>query len=408
MPYIETITAEKARRINNTPSIYGTFAEIGAGQEVVNHFFKVGQASQTVAKSMSAYDMVFSDEIYGRAGRYVSEERLLKMLDHEHTLLQKRLKAKRGSNTLFFAFADTVAASTLEREVVGRAISQHHGWMGIRFQNTVAAATNDIIIHVNLLDKTRLQQYETLGILGVNLIYSAFYVEKKPRQVITSLFDNFEPNRVDIDVLRCDGKIFKQLDKQELNLELIRQNLTQALLFQQDGTNVLPADALYEKPILVVGEDLTTTHTWQQVDSSIQYVKNHHKISSPVLLMNVPVQSLKDKTIAYFLKQYKPDLKKIKNWYMLVSHFNHLYALKEFIQTMSKQPIFILLSSQSFKQLFSSKSKEEDALAMLGRLCNSNVTLLVNKTSNRSFKLQKELHYLEQYLLSAGHLVYLN
>ena len=248
MPYIEKIALEKARKINSAPSIYGTFAEIGAGQEVVNHFFKAGQASQTVAKSMSAYDMTFSDQIYGRAGRYVSENRLFKMLDHEYQLLEKRLKNKKGRDTKFFAFANTVAASTADKVEES---SKQHGWMGIRFQNECGGNYNEIILHVTLLDQTRLQQYETLGVLGLNLIYSAFYGRKDHKNIIKSLFDNFEPSRVDIDVLRCSGQAFKDLNHHQLNLELIRQKSTEALLFQQNGENILPEDALYEKNILI-------------------------------------------------------------------------------------------------------------------------------------------------------------
>ena len=247
MPYIAKITTEKARKLNNTPSIYGTFAEIGAGQEVVNHFFKAGQASKTVAKSMSAYDMTFSDAIYGRAGRYVSEQRLFTMLDHEYTLLEKRLKKKKGHNTQFFAFADTVAVSTTGRSNE----SQQHGWMGVRFQNEYGSAYNEMILHINLLDKARLQQHEILGALGVNLIHSAFYGKKDCSSIIKSLFDNMESNRLDIDVLRCSGKIFNKFNHHNMNMELIRQNSTSALLFQDSGKSLLPSDVLYENPILI-------------------------------------------------------------------------------------------------------------------------------------------------------------
>lgn len=410
MPYIETITAQKARQINDTPSIYGTFAEIGAGQEVVNHFFKAGKASQTVAKSMSAYDMVFSDEIYGQAGRYVSEDRLLKMLDREYSLLQRRLKKKIGHNTLFFAFANTVAASTLSRGV--EAISQHHGWMGIRFQSAASSPYHEIILHLNLLDKTRLQQYEILGILGVNLIYSAYYVEKQSRKIIKSLFDNFEPNRVDIDLLCCKGKIFKQLNQQELNLELIQQNLTQALLFKNNGTNVLPADALYEKPVLIVQDIPDRTDPWESIQKALLHIKKHKNISSPVVLIDIPISRLKGKSIHYFLKKYIPKMKAVKNWHILVSNFNQLYKLKDFIRNVNKENVFMLLPSNTLTRLVNKKSQKqskEDVLNFFGRLCSHHVTIMTDGNNTiRSNNQHNEFHHLEQHLLSACQLVHLD
>ena len=315
MPYIETITAQKARRINSTASIYGTFAEIGAGQEVVNHFFKAGLAGQTVAKSMSAYDMDFSDDIYGRAGRYVSEGRLFKMLDHEYQLLQKRLKKKRGLHTRFFAFADTVTTKTIERTSDPYSHKQH-GWMGIRFQNKPQAPVNEMIVHVNLMDTTRLQQHESLGILGVNLIYCAFYVGKTPKKIIASLVDNFETNRVDIDVLRCSGPIFKSLNRQELNLELIRQKLTQSLLFQNKGKNIPPPDALYDKPALIIRHNsINASNQDRLISKALSYIKKKNPQSkAPILLIDIDLMHLKKNTLNYFLKTYTLKMKKIPHW----------------------------------------------------------------------------------------------
>ena len=171
MPYLRQIAAEKANIINNNKKIYGAFAEIGAGQEVSNHFFKAGLASQTIAKSMSAYDMTFSDLIYGKASRYVCEERLTQMLNHEYSLLKNRLQKTKGKKCSFFAFADTVASSTIKKTKGG---PRQHGWMGLRFQSRPMGPTSDILLHLHLKDRTRLQQYEVLGVLGVNLIHNVF------------------------------------------------------------------------------------------------------------------------------------------------------------------------------------------------------------------------------------------
>ena len=398
MPYIEKIALEKARKINNTSSIYGTFAEIGAGQEVVNHFFKAGQASKTVAKSMSAYDMTFSDQIYGRAGRYVSEKRLFKMLNHEYELLQKRLKKKRGHNTKFFAFADTVAVSTANK----LNSSHHHGWMGIRFQSNYNTPYNEIILHINLLDKTRLQQYEMLGVLGVNLIHSAFYAKKDHKNIIRSLFDNFESSRVDIDILRCSGKIFKKLNHHELNLELIHQQSTKALLFQdKEGKNILPADALYGKNILI------QQHLSKKLDLRIQkqalsYIKSTQKIkTTPVPIMNIPIQDMKTNNIPYYLKKYLFTSNSTK--YVLISHFTKLYELKKFIRKATDQYIFIILRKDFLKHICSKKS--EDILSFFSHLCDPKTRLII--PSNSKSKLSPKYHYLEKYLIHTKQIIYL-
>ena len=403
MPYIEKIALEKARVINSTPSIYGTFAEIGAGQEVVNHFFKSGQASKTVAKSMSAYDMTFSDEIYGRVGRYVSEKRLFKMLDHEYELLQRRLAKKRGHNTKFFVFADTVAVST-----EGKTQSPPHGWMGVRFQNKYKSSTNEIILHVNLLDKTRLQQYEMLGILGVNLIYSIFYEKKGYKNIIKSLFDNFEPNRVDIDMLQCSGAVFKNLNHHQLNLELIRQKSTEVLLFHKKTKNILFADALHEKPILIQQYSSKKQDLAAQKKQAITKIQTRFKIREQIAsLIHLPIQHLKTRDISYYLKNTTSP--KNKSPYLLLSDFKKLYELKNFIRKKTDQYIFIILDISTLKSLLSpkklatSKNLEVDMLEFFSRLCDSKTILLIPELS----PLKKSAHFqhLEKYLTNTGKII---
>lgn len=395
MPYIEKIALEKARKINGTASIYGTFAEIGAGQEVVNHFFKAGQSSKTVAKSMSAYDMTFSDDIYGKTGRYVSKNRLFKMLDHEYKLLQKRLRKKRGHNTKFFAFADTVAASTASKFNN----SYHHGWVGIRFQSEYNSPYNEIILHVKLLDKTRLQQHEALGVLGVNLIYSAFYGSRDHKNVIKSLFDNFESSRVDIDFISCSGKVFKQLNHQSLNMELIHQKSTEVLLFQKKGEIILPADALYEKPILI--QQYPVKNASSNMTQALSYIKNTKKIKSVIVsIQDVPIQNLKNKKISYYLNKYLSSEKEI-NKYALISGFKKLHELKDFIRKTTDQYIFIILSVDHLKQIFD--MKEEDILMFFSRLCDSK-TILMAPPYKQHVK-SKHFHHLEKYLLSTKRII---
>jgi len=401
MPYVEKISLEKARQINSTPAIYGTFAEIGAGQEVVNHFFKAGQASQTVAKSMSAYDMTFSDQIYGKVGRYVSESRLFKMLDHEYKLLQKRLKNKKGHNTKFFAFADTVAVSTAGK----LSVSHHHGWMGIRFQNEYNGSYNEMILHVNLLDKTRLQQYEALGVLGVNLIYSAFYGKKDYKNIIKSLFDNFESSRVDIDVLRCSGKIFKKLNHHQLMMELIHQKSTKALLFKNKGENILPADALYGKHILIQQQSARNKITNHHIKQALSYIKKRKKIKiNPVLLVNVPIQHLNRKNIFHYLKQHSPPPEIKMNQYILISNFKKLYELRKFIRNATDQYILVTLSTNTLTEIINMQSSE-DILEFFSRLYDQKTILMI--PGHDTVKPTSHFNFLKKYLIKNEQLVYL-
>ena len=195
-------THQKALQINLDPTKYGVFAEIGAGQEVARWFFRVGGASGTIAKTISAYDMTVSDAIYGQSDRYVSRKRLISMLDHEYPLLVERLKGQRGATTKFFAFATTVAAKSFQRK------DETHGWMGIRFQSDPGSEPSDILLHVAMWDRDSLQQAEAIGILGVNLIHAAMYLNWHPEAIVNALLDNLSIERIEVGTRRlylCPG-----------------------------------------------------------------------------------------------------------------------------------------------------------------------------------------------------------
>lgn len=238
-------THQKALQVNLDLSKYGTFAEIGAGQEVARWFFRVGGAAGTIAKTISAYDMTISDAIYGHADRYVSRQRLETMLDHEYALLHERLSAKRGSTTRFFVFADTVVARSYSR------LDDAHGWLGIRFQQEPGHEPSQIIVHVRLWDKENLQEQEALGILGVNLIHGAMYLHEDPYTLIESLVDNVGAARIEVDMIQFSGPAFAKLDNRLMALQLVQCGLTNAAMFTANGQAVQPADALYKKCILV-------------------------------------------------------------------------------------------------------------------------------------------------------------
>jgi len=209
-------TNRKALTVNLDQPKYGTFAEIGAGQEVARWFFQAGGAAGTVAKTISAYDMTFSDAIYGKAPRYVSRERLSLMLDHEYALLNERLAATRGASTDFFVFADTVSAMSYKGN------NECHGWMGVRFQTEPNGEPSDIILHVRMWDKENILQQQALGIVGVNLIYGAFYLRDSVDNFIVSLVDNVGTARIEVDMLKFSGPAFHQVDNR-LTLAFPRQ-----------------------------------------------------------------------------------------------------------------------------------------------------------------------------------------
>lgn len=239
-------TEQKALEINLDTPIYGAFAEIGAGQEVARHFFQVGAAAGTIAKSMSAYDKIVSDEIYGTEdkGRYVCEARLYKMLDHEYSLLEGRLRATRPDHT-FFAFADTVSAINFTRTIKG------NGWLGLRFQLRPDMAPNDFVLHVRMLDQDNRLQQQAIGILGVNLIYACYRYNKQPEVMLQSLLDNLH-GRVMIDMVRLSGPDFAAVDNRLICLWLVKNRLTDVSIFGPDGNSLQAGEFLYKKSILIL------------------------------------------------------------------------------------------------------------------------------------------------------------
>lgn len=238
-------TEQKALEINLDEKIYGAFAEIGAGQEVARHFFQVGAAAGTIAKTMSAYDKIVSDEIYGPElkGRYVCQSRLYKMLDHEYTLLEARLRESRPQQT-FFSFADTVSAINFSKTIKG------NGWLGLRFQLHPHAIPNDLILHVRMLDNDNRLQQQAIGILGVNLIHSCYRYYKEPEILIEALIDNLR-GRVAIDMVRLSGPDFPKLDNRLISLWLVKNGLTNVSIFGPDGIGVHASEFLYKKSILI-------------------------------------------------------------------------------------------------------------------------------------------------------------
>lgn len=241
-------TLEKALKINLAHTIYGTFAEIGAGQEIANWFFRAGGASGTVAKTMSAYDMIISDEIYGKATRYVSRQRMCSMLEHEYPMLIQRLNAKRGTTTTFFTLADTVRAKSYRDTK-----EECHGWLGLRFQTEPCGPSSDIQLHVRLLDDSNARQSDALGKLGVNLLYAAFHLREDLPTFLQSLLDDLTRKRVEIDMIDFSGPAFaaSQFQDRLVALQLVRHGLADAALFGANGEIWQASDVFYKKPVFL-------------------------------------------------------------------------------------------------------------------------------------------------------------
>ncbi len=238
-------TAQKSLEINVDLKKFGTFAEIGAGQEVARWFFHVGRASGTVAKSISAYDMAVSDSLYGATGHYVSRARLEAMLSTEFKQLKGRQCDRAPQHNALFVFADTVTTQSVTSH------RQGHGWMGIRFQNEPTEEASDIILHVELPGGETVQQQEAIGILGVNLMHAAFYCHRDARVVIHSLMDGLNRRRVDVDMIKFSGPAFDGVDNRLMSLELVEEGLTDAVVFTAQGEVVQPSEVLYDRCVLI-------------------------------------------------------------------------------------------------------------------------------------------------------------
>ncbi|WP_290700672.1 TonB-dependent receptor [Lacinutrix sp.] len=247
---IESIPSlkDKALRINLNENIYGTFSEIGAGQETVRQFFRAGGGSGTIAKAMSAYDKDFSDAIYGieEDKRYVTEARLRKMLDHEMNLTEQRITRDKHPNKMFFSYANTVATIDFAKKYKG------HGWVGIKYQVDANQDYNEIVLHIRFKENDARLQQETLGKLGTNLIYGAFYKYNQPRKLLRYLYDHLDKDQLEIDTINFSGPVFENVDNRLMSLQLVKNGMTDAVMFAPDGNNVLPARVLYKRNILTL------------------------------------------------------------------------------------------------------------------------------------------------------------
>lgn len=371
-------TQEKALRINLSKSIYGSFAEIGAGQEVAANFFKVGGASGTIAKTMSAYDMKFSDAIYGVCDRYVCEDRLIQMLNHEYRLLPERLP-HRITETRFFAFADTVEILNFERT------NQGHGWIGLRFQLKPEGPFNDCVVHVKLLDNDPLQQQMSLGILGVNMIYGCMMI-REPEGIINSLLDGLTTRRMEIDMFRLSGPDFEHVDNRLMALKLVKNGLTKVAMFGPDGTVMQPSEALYKKNVLVLrGRFRPVTHV--NVDmllSARRHFKREADVdkSRMVVLTELTLNDLSsDGHIDEKDFLYRAEIICSLGQTVLVSNYFEYYRLVDYLSRITRgKKIGLVLGIYALQKIFEEKTYENlrgGILESFASLFGTNVKLYI-------------------------------
>ncbi|HLB45121.1 MAG TPA: hypothetical protein VJK49_06995 [Candidatus Limnocylindrales bacterium] len=342
----------KALQVNLDPVKYGTFAEIGAGQEVARWFFRVGGAAGTIAKAMSAYDMTFSDAIYGPCDRYVSRRRLQTMLEHEYGLLVERLQAQRGTRTKFFVFADTIATRSYSRQDDG------HGWLGMRFQAEPLAPPSDITIHVRLTDGETEQQQEALGVVGVNLVYAAIFLHRDPSALVRSLVDNLTAERVEIDMVEFAGPAFASVDNRLMSLELVQHGLTEAAMFTADGRVVQPSDVLHKKCILIERGSFrpATRVTVDMIEGAqAQFVQEPGvQDEEVVVLFEMALENLRKDSDAIDPQDFldRADILATLGRTVLISSYGEYHRLAAYLFRHTRKLIGIVMGVPTLRELF--------------------------------------------------------
>jgi len=382
-------TAQKALEVNLNSTAYGSFAEIGAGQEVARWFFRVGGAAGTVAKTISAYDMAVSDALYGSGGRYVSRERLEAMLEREFAEVTGSLGAKRGDTSAFFAFANTVAARSHRNPENG------HGWVGIRFQTRPHDEPSQIILHVHLMDKTAVDEQEALGILGVNLICGSVHDHPDPSALIGSLMDELSRDRVEIDLIKFSGPAFGQVDNRLMSLQLVEQGLTDAAMFTAAGEVKQPSEVLHKKPVLVERGTFRppTKLTVDLLERARDQFLSEPRVKGeePVVLAEMTLRGLSAENVgvdhADFLD--RAEVLGALGIDVLISRFQPYYELADYLSSYTDRLIGLAVGMPTIGQIADEKYYTDlpgGVLESVGKLFKRSVKMYVYPTRDASGK----------------------
>jgi hypothetical protein len=409
---------EKALQVNLDPRFYGTFAEIGAGQEVVRWFFLAGGAAGTIAKSISAYDMQVSDAIYGSCRRYVCRERLEAMLAYEQRLNLERLSGRRGDKTQFFAFADTVSARSF------RGNNECHGWMGVEFQTAPGGPSHRILVHVRMLDAENSAQQEALGIVGVNLIYGACFLHAEPDLLVQSLLDGLSTNRIEIDLIDFSGEEFRRVDNRVMSLRLVQLGLTGAAMFSASGQVLQPSEVLYKKPVLVERGRFRPV-TYVNLDLAAAGLRAFEAVSDvepaeTVSIMEITMRHLRsdgEVDLHDFLS--RADVLATTGHTVMISDFAEYYRLAAYLFRYTTRPIGLAMGATNLRDIFDEATYaalDGGILESFGRLFKNNLKLFVYPYAEpgtkrlmtvESLEVPAALRQLYDYLLARGCIVQL-
>ncbi len=371
--------AQKALRTNLNPNIYGSFAEIGAGQETVRHFFRAGGASGTIAKAMSAYDKEFSDAIYGQeaAGRYVTENRLRKMLNHEYQLLHERINRETSPDKCFFAFANTVATINFAKTFKG------HGWLGVRYQTRPDREANEVIVHVRLHEDNPKYQQETIGAMGVNLIYAAYNLYEEPKSFLLSLYDGIDRTAIEVDLINFSGPDFDHIDNRLMSLQLIKNGFTDAVIFGPEGKNLLPAELLYKKNVLAMRgsfRPVTKVNMDMIKKGYKQFIKSKSvQKDDAVVLFEITLNNLlADGTLDEQDFLDRADILCSIGQTVLISNYQEYYRLVDYFAGFTKKRIGLIMGIPSLQEIFDEKYYEHltgGILEAMGRLFSKSLVI---------------------------------
>lgn len=410
-------TEQKALEINLNDPIYGTFAEIGAGQEVARNFFQAGAAAGTIAKTMSAYDKTYSDAIYGieESGRYVSESRLYKMLDHEWELMEERLSQSRSDAT-FFVFADTVQAINYTRTVKG------NGWMGLRFRLKPDGPFNDLVLHVKMLDTNNRLQQEAIGVLGVNMIYACFYYNHDPERMVHSLVDNIK-DRVSIDLVRIYGDDFDYFDRRLLSLYLIKHKLTSVAMFDVNRNSIHASEFLYRGSLMVIRGNFRppTLVTQDVITSSFQQFKEETELSNSqfTLMMEMTMDYLKNETGEINEQDFldRADMLSTLGHKVLLSDCSNHEMLINYLEDYRINHLGLVIGVRELEKIISEKyesNQDGRLLVAFGELFSKNIKVYAYPALNDenedlitadNLTIPEGIKFLYQYLLESKQIV---
>lgn len=405
---------QKAHEVNKDPKIYGTFAEIGAGQETVRTFFRAGGASKTVAKAMSAYDKAFSDDIYGKEenGRYVCKNRIEKMLVHETALIEKRLDRKKLPDKTFFVYANTVTTIDYKNKS-----NKGHGWVGIQFQLTPEEVYSKIVLHLNFHQNEAQLQQETLGELGTNLIYGAYFYNESPRELLISLYDNISKDKIEIDTINFSGPRFKYVDNRLMSLILVKEAMADSAIFGPDGTSILASELLFKKNIFILRGSFrpVTKVNMDMIECGLELFLKEKEVNEEniVCLCEITLDNLTSKgdlDERDFLDRI--NILQELGQTVMISRFPQYYKVIDYLTKFSSLRMAVVMGVNNFSEIFDSKyydGLKGGIFEALGRIFTKNINLYLypfkNFKENKLFdstnlSIPPELEQLYQYLKS--------